>query len=562
MEYRKKRDLREEHLRGSKVRLNEGGKMEQLFYNGKIITMVEDRDCGDKPVEAVLVRGGRIAAVGGVKKLRQIAQKECIETDLEGKCLMPAFIDAHSHMVMNGHMALCADLTECTSFQSIVDTLKGYVGGRKEENTPLIGYGYDHNFLKEQCHPDREILDEVSREIPILILHVSGHLACANSAALQIAGIAADTPDPKGGLIGRKADGCEPNGYLEETAMLQLQKAVAGQVQYDLAALMRGMQQIYIENGITTVQDGASTMQEILLLDQMARKQQLQVDVVAYPLLTADGKCVREQFDHLSGSGSGHLRIGGYKLILDGSPQGRSAWMSEPYLGGEEGYCGYPWLSDEEAERYIKIAVEEGQQLLAHCNGDAASEQFLRLYDKVLQETGSTEELRPVMIHCQTVRNDQLDAMARLKMIASIFVGHVWYWGDIHMKNFGSVRGNHISPVREAMDRGVTVNFHQDTPVTKPNMLHSVWCAVNRISRNGAVIGENQRISVYEALKAVTINAAYEYFEESSKGSIEAGKRADLVILDKSPLEVDLMDIKNIQVMSTIKDGTVVYWRR
>ncbi|MDE7187557.1 MAG: amidohydrolase [Lachnospiraceae bacterium] len=536
--------------------------MEQLFYNGKIITMVEDRDCGGKPAEAVLVRDGRIAAAGDVKELRQLAQKECIETDLQGKCLMPAFIDAHSHMVMNGHMSLCADLTECTSFQGIVDTLKGFLGGRKEENTPLIGYGYDHNFLKEQRHPDREILDEVSREIPILILHVSGHLACANSAALQIAGITADTPDPKGGLIGRKADGYEPNGYLEETAMLQLQKAVAGQVQYDLAALMRGMQQIYIENGITTVQDGASTMQEILLLDQMARKQQLQVDVVAYPLLTADGKRVREQFDHLSGSGSGHLRIGGYKLILDGSPQGRSAWMSEPYLGGEEGYCGYPWLSDEEAERYIKIAVEEGQQLLVHCNGDAASEQFLRLYDKVLRETGSTEELRPVMIHCQTVRNDQLDAMARLKMIASIFVGHVWYWGDIHMKNFGSARGNHISPVRDAIDRGVTVNFHQDTPVTKPNMLHSVWCAVNRISRNGAVIGENQRISVYEALKAVTINAAYEYFEESAKGSIEAGKRADLVILDQSPLEVDLMEIKNIQVMSTIKDGTVVYWRR
>ena len=126
MEYRKKRDLR-----GSKVRLNEGGKMEQLFYNGKIITMVEDRDCGDKPVEAVLVCDGRIAAAGDVKELRQLAQKECIETDLEGKCLMPAFIDAHSHMVMNGHMALCADLTECTSFQSIVDTLKGYLG-RKE----------------------------------------------------------------------------------------------------------------------------------------------------------------------------------------------------------------------------------------------------------------------------------------------------------------------------------------------------------------------------------------------------------------------------------------------
>lgn len=167
-----------------------------------------------------------------------------------------------------------------------------------------------------------------------------------------------------------------------------------------------------------------------------------------------------------------------------------------------------------------------------------------------------------MMIHCQTVRNDQLDRMARLNMIASIFVGHVWYWGDIHLQNFGSLRGSRISPVKDALDRGVTVNFHQDTPVTKPDMLHSVWCAVNRISRSGAVIGAEQKISVYDALKAVTIQAAYEYFEEDTKGSIEAGKRADLVILDRSPLDVDPMEIKDIQVMMTIKDGAVIYRRQ
>lgn len=152
-----------------------------------------------------------------------------------------------------------------------------------------------------------------------------------------------------------------------------------------------------------------------------------------------------------------------------------------------------------------------------------------------------------------------MDRMAQIKMIASVFVGHVWYWGDIHMKNFGKERGNHISPVKDALDRGVIVNFHQDTPVTKPNMLHSVWCAVNRISRGGAVIGAEQKISVYEALKAITIQAAYEYFEEESKGSIEAGKRADLVVLDRSPLDVDPMEIKDIQVIMTIKDGNVIY---
>ena len=127
------------------------------------------------------------------------------------------------------------------------------------------------------------------------------------------------------------------------------------------------------------------------------------------------------------------------------------------------------------------------------------------------------------------------------------------------MKNFGSRRGNHISPVKDAIERGVKVNFHQDTPVTRPDMLHSVWCAVNRISRNGNKIGEDQAVSVYEALKAVTINGAYQYFEENEKGSISEGKRADLVILDRSPLEVASMEIKDIKVVETIKDGKTIF---
>ena len=253
-----------------------------------------------------------------------------------------------------------------------------------------------------------------------------------------------------------------------------------------------------------------------------------------------------------------HLKIGGYKLVLDGSPQGRSAWLSKPYLGDETEYCGYPWMQGETVYGYIKKALEENKQVLAHCNGDAASEQFLNAYKMAKRETKNDKDLRPVMIHCQTVRNDQLDRMAELKMIASIFVGHVWYWGDVHIKNLGEERGNHISPAKDALDRGVLINFHQDTPVTKPYMMHSVWCAVNRISRTGKLIGTDQAIDVYEALKAITINAAYEYFEETSKGSIAVGKKADFVILDKSPLEIDKMEIKNIKVLETIKEGEIL----
>lgn len=303
--------------------------------------------------------------------------------------------------------------------------------------------------------------------------------------------------------------------------------AVMPRIKADYAKMLQNMQEAYIANGITTVQDGGTD-----LMAQYGR-----------------------QYAHYQN----RLKIGGYKLILDGSPQGRSAWMSQPYVGGPEGYCGYPWLPDDVVHNYLSTAVKEKRQILVHCNGDAASEQFITAYEKAFRENDCKEDLRPVMIHCQTVRDDQLDRMVRLSMLASIFVGHVWYWGDVHVKNLGAERGNRISPVKSALEREAVVNFHQDTPVTKPDMLHSVWCAVNRISRSGNIIGKEQAVSVYEALRAVTINAAYQYFEEATKGSIEIGKRADLVILDRSPLEVEPIEIRNIQVLETIKDGRSIF---
>lgn len=538
--------------------------METIYYNGSIITMAEsDPDMAVKNApEAILVRDGCIAGIGRADDLKQLAGESVRMEDLDGKCLMPSFIDPHSHIVMNGQTAACAALGECESYQDIIDTLKKYIQDKKiGEEGAVIGFGYDHNFLKEQAQPDKRVLDQVSTKIPILILHVSAHLACANSKALALAGITPETPDPKGGVIGRLEDGREPSGYLEEAGMLEVQKMLAGKMKPDLSAMINGMQENYIRHGITTVQDGATTAAEFRILKQMALAGQLKIDVAAYPLLTNDGERLLHENGRQVRAYQGRLKIGGYKLILDGSPQGRSAWMSEPYLGGAPDYCGYPWMTEEEAERYIRIAVEERQQLLVHCNGDAASEQFLNTYEKVIRETGCREDLRPVMIHCQTVRSDQLDRMAELHMIASIFVGHVFYWGDIHKKNLGEARGNYISPAKDAIKRGITVTFHQDTPVTKPDMVHSVWAAVNRVSRSGQVIGRDQRIDVYSALKAITVNGAYQYFEEDTKGTLTVGKRADLVILDKSPLTVAPMDIKEIKVLKTIKDGETIYSR-
>ncbi len=536
--------------------------MEQIFYNGKIITMkeVSAKEALSKAPDAVLVRDGIIAQIGKFDKIMEAASEQVVIRNLQGKCLMPSFIDTHSHFVMNGQMSAWANLSECESFEDIVVTLTDYiVKNNITEDGVVLGFGYDHNFLREGKQPDKTILDRVSSKIPIFILHISAHLGCANSAALQLAGIDEMTNDPQGGKIGRMSESNIPSGYLEESGINILQRAIFPRIVMDYGQTIKKMQNLYIENGITTVQDGASTENDINILIKMSESGALKLDVVSYPLMSADGIRLMEMYGLQYKSYVNRFRIGGYKLVLDGSPQGKSAWMSKPYTGDGENYCGYPWLHDKDVENYLRHAVGEKQQVLAHCNGDAASEQFIVLYDKVIKEEGCDDNLRPVMIHCQTVRNDQLDRMARLGMIASIFVGHIWYWGDIHIKNFGLERGNHISPVRDAINRGVKVTFHQDTPVTKPNMLHSIWCAVNRVSRSGNIIGKDQQIDVYDALKAVTINAAYQYFEEDNKGVIEEGKKADLVILDQSPLEVDKICIKDIKVLETIKDGKTIY---
>lgn len=534
--------------------------MGTVYFGGKILTMEQEQD---RP-EAIYVKKGIIQAVGPLNTVLPQAGKTAHLVDLQGKCLMPGFLDAHSHCVMNGQFSLMADLSGCQSFQDIETVMRDYIAEHHiTEQGIAVGVGYDHNFLAEQAQPAKCVLDRVSTTIPIFIIHVSSHLACANSAMLKLAGVDSDTPDPQGGKLGRIPGTMEPDGYVEEGAMQLIQAYMGKRMKVRILNMLDGMQKVYLEHGVTTMQEGAATPSSLKLLKLAQALKKLKADVVVYPMAGEEAQKLFQDHAKMAGKYKKHIKLGGYKIVLDGSPQGRTAWMSQPYLGGEEGYCAYPWLKDEDAYRHTLTAINENRQILAHCNGDAASEQFLRVYEKAYAESSnpSKAQLRPVMVHCQTVREDQLDRMTKLNMIPSIFVGHVYYWGDVHLQNFGPERGHRISPVKDALDRGMPLNFHQDTPITKPNMLHSVWAAVNRISRQGQVIGECQKIKVYDALKAVTIHAAYQYGEEHSKGSIQVGKRADLVILDRCPLDVDPMELKNIQVMETIKDGKTVYRR-
>lgn len=529
--------------------------MKKLYYGGDIITMKSEEDAP----QAVVTEDEKILYVGTLAGAEALCEADTERVNLEGKTLMPAFIDAHSHFSQVAQSALMCDLSEVKNFEELQQTLKHYQEEHDvREDGIILASGYDHNFLEEEKHPDKTVLDAVTSTVPIYISHASGHMGVANSALLKLAGLTDDMPDPEGGKFGRNSDG-SLNGYVEETpALLQVLMTAMSRVKMDMPKQIMAAQELYFKYGITTVQEGAAMEQGVEALADLAESGVLGLDVAAY-VLTDDYESTVAKFPEYNKKYRNRLKIGGAKMILDGSPQGKSAWLSKPYEG-EKDYCGYPTHEDAYVEKCCQAAVEGGYQILAHCNGDAASQQFLDSYEKALKSVSNSDSsLRPVMIHCQTVRDDQLDRMAELKMIPSIFVGHTYYWGDIHLKNLGAVRGAHISPVKAAMERGLVYNFHQDAPVTKPDMLHSVWCAVNRITRKGQPIGQEQCIDVYDALKAVTINAAYEYFEEERKGSLEEGKLADMVILEANPLKVDKLKIKDIKVLKTIKEGKTLY---
>lgn len=534
--------------------------MQKLYYGGDIVTMVNETDAP----EAVLIEEGKIVFVGSLKEAENLAADTAERIDLAGKTLMPAFIDPHSHISMYSQFSSLADLSECTNFDEIVETLRRYKEKRGiGADGAIMGTGYDHNFLREEAHPTREVLDQVADDIPVCLFHTSGHMAVANTALLRLAGLSKETADPEGGHYGRDDKG-NPNGYIEEIpAMTPVLMTVFSRLKMDAVKQLLEVQDIYLKYGITTVQDGSTSRENIEGFLQLAARGIFKLDVVAYAVSGDTGigdlpAVHREAF----GKYQNHFKIGGAKIILDGSPQGKTAWLTRPYEGGESN-CGYPTHPDEWVEGAVRAALEGEYQILAHCNGDAASDQYIRCYKKALAATGKTDtDIRPVMIHCQTVRDDQLDEMAEIHMIPSIFVAHTYYWGDVHLKNLGWERGSRISPVRSALERGLIYNFHQDCPVLKPDMMQTVWCAVNRITRKGVEIGKEQCISTFDALKGITINAAYAYHEENRKGTLEAGKLADLVILAKNPLKTAPMELKDIAVEETIKEGETLYIRK
>ncbi|MBQ3074977.1 MAG: amidohydrolase [Clostridia bacterium] len=528
--------------------------MKKLYCGGTILTMDRENPVAD----ALLTENGRILAAG---RLGDTDGIEGERVDLQGKTLMPAFVDGHSHLISTGmNLTKYCDLRGSTSIGEILERIAAF---RREKGIApteaLTCKGYDPAIMKEGRHPTAADLDALGGG-PIACIHISGHVASYNTLAMERAGICERTYCcPAGGFAGRDENG-RLNGYFEETARGAFSSVFSSKITgRERKQAILAAQELYLSHGFGTVQEGsANKAGSIRALAELAESDGLYLDVVAYLNGAASFRDERREIlDRLGRDYRKGLKLGGVKLFLDGSPQVRTAWLRKPYEGEEE-YCGYPTLTDEAVEKRLRLAVEDGFQPIAHCNGDAASEQFLSAWEKLAAQEPAAASLRPVMIHAQTVGYDQLERMAKTGMMASFFVGHCYYWGDTHLQNLGE-RGFRISPVKAAMERGVPFNFHQDSPVTEPNMLHSIWCAVNRRTRNGICIGQENRIGVGDALMAATVGGAYAYGEENTKGILKPGAKADFVILDRDPFAVPEDELCRIKVLSTIKEDRVLY---
>ena len=520
---------------------------------------------------ALAVRAGRICAVGERTDILG-AQRGPSTTivDLDGAALLPGFIDPHSHYINSLSVAnqvnvFAPPAGPGADVASIVQALRAFHDSHPTQpGEMLVAFGYDDTMMPQGQTLGRDDLDPYFPDIPVVVGHVSMHGAVLNGAALRKFGITADTATPPGGVIVRKAGSDEPDGLVMETAFLPVfaampQPSPAQEVQWSRAG-----QLLYAAEGITTAHEGASRAADIALMQRAAAGGAALIDVIAYPLILDLDEILAANPPETFGTYVNRLKLGGVKVTLDGSPQGRTAYFTTPYLAegpeGQSNWCGDLPFTQETVNAWFKQVYDLGLPLDVHANGDAAIDVALRAHEFAAGDSPERDR-RTVMVHSQFVRRDQLDRYLRYRIIPSFFTEHTFYFGDAHVALRGWDQAAFLSPMRAAIDLGLRPTNHTDFVVTPLDQMFLIWTAVNRITRSGSVLGADQRVTAWEALEAITVNAAAQYGEGDQKGTLAVGKLADLVVLDGNPLTCDPAAIKDIDVLETIKDGQTIYRR-
>ena len=533
----------------------------KIFTNGTILTMDKDNSI----VSAVGVVGERILAVGSADDVRKAMPENCTEIDLLGKTMIPAFIDPHGHFPDSGFVSeLRANLAPppsgvCNNLDDVFKQLK-----HKVDETPagewVMGASYDDTSIAEGRLPTRDELDAVSDQHPIWVIHSSGHCGAANSMALSDQGINENTNDPLGGVYFRDQNG-RLNGQMN--GLSAMGEMADTHFLINQESFLRGFEAArneYLSYGVTIAQNAWTALPLLEMFSDVAAKGDPGIDLVLLPIAEIEPAFSK------TGLGANwpnqkHISLGPRKLLTDGSFLMRTAYLTVPYYTGTDGAepgFGLPYIKRSELFHEVKKLHDMGHQIHTHCNGDAATDMFFDAVEAAIK-TNPRDDHRHTLIHGQVMRREQLDRAASLGITISFFSAHIFYWGDSHYSDFlGPDRSQNISPAGWAEEAGVPFTLHNDASVTPTRPMHLIHCAVHRKTSKGRILGPDQRISVTSALRAHTINAAWQVFMEKDRGSIEPNKVADFVVLGENPYKsVEKLD--QIKVEQTWRYGECTY---
>lgn len=534
----------------------EGERMKQLaLLNGEVISQNAQGDV----YEACLIEGNRISAVGSTEEIQRMLNSEAQIVDLQGKTVLPGLIDAHMHLFLYGNTLIhvnCKDPV-ITSVAELLEKISGVVADAPRGQV-IRAFGFNELMVEEQRYPTLQELDAISKEHPIIITRTCGHIGVVNSAAMKLAGIDEQTPSPHGGTIEIDEKG-QLTGRLIENAFLQFNQHAAYSEEELYRALEKAQDKL-LSYGITSIHDaGGFDADSFRIMQQASQTKQLKLRV--YAMIGTLNDC--EAFTKtmissgvVSYTGNEFFKIGPAKLFTDGSSTGPTIATREPYDSDEENY-GYLQYTEDELYDIFLPAHQKGYQLTVHAQGDKAIEQYLNVIER-LQTTHPRQDHRHRVEHLGVCPPDLQQRVRELGMVPVLNPSFPYEFGESYIHNYGE-RTNYMYAAKQLMDEGVVVAAGSDAPVTTANPFVGMYMAQERLTKKGTPFGREQRVTLDDAIKMYTINAAYASKEEGIKGSIEVGKLADLAILNTSIVDRPAKDLLNVEVEMTILDGKIVY---
>ncbi|MEG0383255.1 MAG: amidohydrolase [Solibacillus sp.] len=526
-----------------------------VFLNGEVITV----DNNDAVKQAIAISGNKIIAVGSTVEIEQLIDSNTKVIDLNGKTLMPGLIDAHLHLVPYGVNQLsisCKD-PAILSIEDLLTAISERVKTTSKGNW-IRAWGYNEKFIKEQRYPTLQELDAISTDHPIIINRTCGHIGVANSAALKLAKIDEHTPNPQGGIIEKDSLG-RLTGRLMENSFMRFNE-VARYTPEELEQAMQIAQQHFIEKGITSIHDAGTFDQESFRLMQLAsHRSDLKIRI--YAMIGTVNDCKQFTLNMLkagvvTGTGNDFFKIGPAKLFTDGSSTGPTIATREGYTSNPND-CGILYYSEEELYEVLGEAHKRGYQVTVHAQGDKAIEMYLNVIERALKES-PRDNHRHRIEHAGISTPDLQARMKELQMIPIPNPPFPYEFGESYLQDYGE-RTNFMYPARDFIDQEVIAAAGSDAPVTSYDPFLGIHTSVNREVKSGTSFGQQQQITLLEAIRLYTYNAAYASFDEQIKGSLEVGKLADLIVLDRSILSTKSSNIKDIGVELTMIDGEVVY---